>query len=595
MTDDKQIRQNIKLFYEPVEMPGGYQFNQVNTLKRIDLYYYGKFESGETDKQGFKKFFYNISKPACDIATKFIDLDTKDIILTSQLPDQEWKVWLMMHDLKQWLKENNFGELLNEIGDHYPKYGHIFLKKHSGDKWKLVNLHNLRFDPASPSFDTDLFFYEIHLMSRPEVERLNENENFKKRLAADKQTNLFTIYECYDRLPTGKWQRSYRADLFDYRKDSGIVKGTEAIINQTSLEFLPANILKKEEVDDIKSIYRELKFESVPGRRLGLGFVEYLFDNQIAENEAENLERKGLYWTSLHIFQTRDQTIGNNLLTEAENGDILKVNGELNPVATEERNLAAYNATRARWQQNAERKTFSFDIARGENLPSRTPLGVANLQAGLVASYFDLKREKLGIFIKNLILEEVLPSFKKDKKSKHNLAILSSAAGVEKFIRAIAKITVDQAAFDYAMGKGNGFFPDQVARQAEEERLYREYKNKKTISVDIPDRFYDDAQFTMDIITTGEQLDVTAINQTLQVALQLVASNPAIVQNPATRTIFLKLLELSGVSGIDLNIIADQAEAVSPEVTGMPLPQGGSVSLPPEATQIRTRERRTAI
>src|SRR3990167_5402242 len=119
----EQIYNNLSCFYNDVRMPGDYVFNHVNTLKKIELSYNSKFEKGDKDSRGFKKYFYNINKPACDIATKFVDLDTKDIILRHELPDQEWKVWVMMHDLKGWLKKNKFGRLLNDLVFEYPKYG----------------------------------------------------------------------------------------------------------------------------------------------------------------------------------------------------------------------------------------------------------------------------------------------------------------------------------------------------------------------------------------------------------------------------------------------------------------------------------------
>src|SRR3990167_2225505 len=98
---DKATRENAGLFFRDVEMPGGWSHNLQSTLKRINLYYNGKFETGERDNRGFKKFFYNITKPSCDVAEKFIDLDTKDIILYHESSDNEWPVWMMMQDLKR--------------------------------------------------------------------------------------------------------------------------------------------------------------------------------------------------------------------------------------------------------------------------------------------------------------------------------------------------------------------------------------------------------------------------------------------------------------------------------------------------------------
>ena len=139
----------LSTFYEDVTMPGGYPWSHTDTLRTIENYYNSHFTDGQNDSRGFRKYFYNINKPACDIATKFIDLDTKDILLRHELADQEWKVWIMMHDLRGWLKKEEFGKLLNKLAVDLPKFGHIFVKKVKG-RWEKVNIQNVRFDPASP-------------------------------------------------------------------------------------------------------------------------------------------------------------------------------------------------------------------------------------------------------------------------------------------------------------------------------------------------------------------------------------------------------------------------------------------------------------
>ena len=106
---DSEHRKMVASWYQDVEMPGGWRFNQSEELKTIDLYYNSQYKTGQYDLQGFRKFFYNIVKPVCDIATKFIDLDTRDIILTPEHSNDELRVFLLQRRLKQWLKDVDFG------------------------------------------------------------------------------------------------------------------------------------------------------------------------------------------------------------------------------------------------------------------------------------------------------------------------------------------------------------------------------------------------------------------------------------------------------------------------------------------------------
>ena len=581
-------RDNIRSFFQPIEMPGGYTWSQAATLKRIDLYYNGQFESGAYDRRGWKKFFYNITKAPCDIARKFIDLDTKNIVLFHQMFNQEWKVWLMQHELKQWLKENKFGVLLNKIGFNFPKYGHVVLEKQNG-KWDLANIQNFRNDQTARSLAEGQFVYQLHRMNESQIKKMSSWNEDKVKELLGAGLGTYDIYRCYERDGDG-WKMTIRGRVFDYLLNGQLYHGTEANINREN-NYLDGIELYTTHIKNLSEVYRELKWEDVPGRWLGMGYPEYLFDDQIAENEAENLERRGLYFTALHLFQTKDDTIGKNVLTDVENGDILRVMSEVTPVQTEERNLPAFNATRQRWAMSAERKTFTADITRGAELPSRTPLGVANLSAQQVESHYDLKREEFGFFVKDLLLEEIMPEFKSKTKKAHQIVLRSGAEGVEKFLRFVAKTQVDRAAIDYALGSGNGFLPDAQSRAEEEERIVQELKTRRGLVVDVPEGFYEDALYGMDINVTGEQLDTGSLSQTLTVAMQLIASNPAILANPATRSALFKMLELQGVSPIDLNLIAEQAE-MQPQ---MPLTQGGSVGVPTQGRQPVMSQGRTQL
>ena len=566
-------RTNIEHFYQPIEMPGSWPFNHAKTLRFINLYYNSQFESGTLDNRGFRKYFYNINKAPCDIATKFIDLDTKDVILVSEKTEDDLRIWLLNSDLKQWMKKEKFALLLNEIGVDYPKYGSVVIKKVNG-KLKKVNLENLRLDPATNRLENSPFVYEAIHMTKYDIDKMPWDEKAKKELYNRGVEAEYVVYDCYELNLDGdiKWKRKVVADLYCARTKNGTVKRSiESSINDDSQEYLPAIILHEDEVDELP--YRELHWEQVPGRWLGRGNVELLFDAQIAENEAENLERKGLLYTSLHIYQTRDDTVGRNILTDVENGDILKVLSEVTPVQNEERNLPAFNATRARWGDLTNKLTFSFDIARGEEMPSRTPLGVANLQAGMVASFFDMKRENFGIFLKDILLNDIIPDFKKQNRREHVLTLASNDTNFDKVLKAIVKAKIDKGAFDYATN--TGFLPSQEQRDRESQRLLGELQGRKNVRFEIDASFYEDAKYHVDVITTGEQINTAAKTQALNFLLQLINNNPMVLQNKASRTILFKTLELVGVSPLDLNLIEDQVEQAPPT---MPMATGGSMS-----------------
>ena len=52
-----------------VTIVDGYEFSQLDTIKKINRYYAGKFDTGNIDEFG-RKFFYNFTKPRVKNAQK---------------------------------------------------------------------------------------------------------------------------------------------------------------------------------------------------------------------------------------------------------------------------------------------------------------------------------------------------------------------------------------------------------------------------------------------------------------------------------------------------------------------------------------------
>ena len=566
---DESIRQNINTFYSSVEMPGGYMFNHVDTLKRIDLYYNSKFESGSYDSKGFKKFFYNIVKAPCDIAKKFIDLDTKDLILVPEGEGNEYKIYLMQKELRDYLKRTKFGVFINNLLHAYPIFGHFVIKKDGKGKWDLLNIQNIRSDPSSPTLKESSFVYELLRMSRGDIESMEWDKTEVEKLLMD-TSQEFIIYECYHK-EGKKYNRYFKSDLYIKKQDNLTIKTPEAKINDTK-DYLPAITLYSDIVDALP--YRELKWDPVPGRWLGLGFVEDLFDNQIRQNELTNIKARGLFWSSMKIFSTRDESVGRNVMTDIENGDIIKTTDQIIPIAVEERNLPAFAQEEQRWDISTERKTFSFDISRGENLPSATPLGVANLQAGMVASYFELKREKVGLFLRELFLDDIIPSFQKTFNKAHILTLLQTDQERGKLESIILTTHLQEATGKFL--DEFGFMPEQVDIDAETEKIKSAIAKRRNLFFDLPADFYKDVSYVVDIITTGEQIDIGRKGTILQGALQAISTNPALVQNPVSRAIFFKFLELGGISPVELELMKVEGQDA---FTPPPAPKGG-IGLP---------------
>jgi hypothetical protein len=562
MNNDKNHRGLIGSTYESVAMPGGWKRNQVETIKMIDRFYHSQFKNGKYDSQGYRKFFYNIVAPACDIATKFIDLDTRDILLTPEHGNDELRVFLMQRRLKQWLKDTEFGVLLNEMTDYWPIYGHIVVKK-SKDGWKLVPIQNIRNNPSAEGLVTDSFA-EVYSLSLGEMEALNWDVDELREHGEDAE---YLVYDIFDKTAKG-WTRTVKGDLWTTKDPNrGTIKrAVESEINDNNATYKGSCTLFTENLKN--HTYRELKWKHVPGSALGMGYVEYLEDNQIARNDTENLERKAMSVHSTPLFITDDEELhGKNVTTNYAPGHILKARN-LTPVANEARNLPQFQSTRANWDQNTERKTFTSDITSGASLPSRTPLGVANLQASLATSFFERKREQLGLFLKALLLDDIIPSFVNDTAREHTLIFASADEESTYLDDMMTEILVGEKIQAYT--QKTGWFPPKEEREYARTQVMDKLKGRKHREFKIPDNYWKNAKYLVDINITGESADVGVKSQLIQTAMQIYGTNPGIVQDPIGRQMLFKFLGLGGINAAELGFLnkAPEQSQVPPQVAG---------------------------
>ena len=108
-------------------------------------------------------------------------------------------------------------------------------------------------------------------------------------------------------------------------------------------------------------------------------------------------------------------------------------------------------------------------------------------------------------------------------------------------------------------------------------------RRKGELSYGIEDKCYDNLEYYIDIIITGESQDTQAKQQLYQFAMSAVASNPQLLVSPTTRLLFFKLLEQTGeptasrdIMQEAVNSTAQNAPQTQPEGQGV-----GGVAAPP--------------
>lgn len=484
------------------ESKGGYEFNQLETLNLIDLYYNSKFESGDTDSEGQRKVFLNICQFRSDVASKQVDIDVKDFLFVPDDNASEFGSLFLTRKFKHWAKENFFGELINECVMDYPKYGTVVIKKFK-DKIERVPLKNIVIKQDAKDIKSAEYFTEIHEdMTIEEMQRMKEWDTDKLDLDFNSRE---TVYERYGRVPL---------DFYKTQKGIEVEEGDEKkVTNCLTILTLKAKNKKQEaggtvlfiaEVEGDDRPYEEAHWKRQDGRWLGIGEVENQFENQIVRNMTANLRRRAMYWSSKHVFQSSDTEIAKNLVRNVKDGDVLKImpNGNITPVAIETRNLAEYGDNDAMWEKNSDQKSFTYEVATGEAMPSGTPFRLGVVMSNAVNSHFSMKRENLGLFFNRVVMEQILDIFKKENRREHKMLIPLDEKGIETLKNEVKAITLWKNFKEQIL---SGIIPDMEAIKA---KVDEEISKRKNLEFVIPEDFYETIEAHVTLVTTGENINL---------------------------------------------------------------------------------------
>lgn len=561
-----------------VKITENYEFNQGDTINRIELYRASKFKSGDRDSQGNKKYFFNILNPQAGNVTKNIDLDTKDVRIISRNAKNRTKSMVASEMLYKWMKDSKFSIFLNKISETLPIYG-SFVAKKVGSKIKYVPLKWIKFDPAvedianSPYIIEELYFqpYELRKMKSWDKEAMEEL--IEKHREA--KNNEILVYELHCEMPNEflglpgeDYSKGvlYIGALGDAKRKGG---------NEENSKIAWKVLHRKAEKE---YPYKKLNMFSVDGRALGLGLFEMLFDAQERWNEMANQKATSMKISNKKIFQTRDTNIASNILTDLLNGDILTVNSEVTPVAVEERNLAAYDREEANVEKIVRNNSAGFEIVSGESLPSRTPFRLGALLNQNAGKIFEFIREEVGIFVKEIIVDWVLPDFKKEM-NREQIFQLFNADVIQEVIKGDNNRRINEAIKRYTILNGN--FPSD--EEVEFLRAKLEEDVTETEFVKILEGVLD-FDFDVDVIVTGESYDVAQRVETTSNFIQLISQNPQIMQDPQLKKLLLSLAEDVGISP---TVLSGGGKALLPSLgqigAGATPPLGPGAGSPPLA------------
>lgn len=518
-------------------------FNQYETLQKIYFHSNSKFRTGDFDSEGDRKYFYNINKNPCMVFTKAIDFDTKNIRILTAGGGDPYKTWFMERDLKYWMRDKQFGKVLNRIFKELPIFGSVVLKVVDGTPY-FVDLRNFIVDQTADDIDSMNYKLEIHNYTVPQFKKVATQMKWEQakidQVIAEyhkmKDISHIRLYERYGEVPDikddGSTTYSYkRVFLADVGVDEFDMYGNIVSVH-------PGVELESKEWDG--DPYWEFHINKVAGRWLGVGLVELLFEPQIRHNEIANLQAKASHWAALRVFQTRDAAINRNLMTDTRNGEVLNTESEITQVNMEDRNLAFFNEETAKWNKNIDSLTIAF-------APVGHSVIAIQIAQDQVISYFKHIQQDVALDVKEMLFEVILPKFQSDNSPEHTLRIVGK--DLEQYIEMVKNdLMVKEIIRQVTSGKP---FPTEEQKNAIGLAIEESIKQQKEKIMTIPKNFYSELKFDIDIDIMGESVDVRDRSAARLSILQAITADPTMTTDPIKRKILIGMAEDGGLNPAD--------------------------------------------
>lgn len=242
------------------------------------------------------------------------------------------------------------------------------------------------------------------------------------------------------------------------------------------------------------------------------------------------------------IFFTKDKNVEENILTGTLPGDVIKANSEIVPINLDMKDLGNYNAEEGSWMNNVRMNSNGTEVSTGNNMPSGTPWRSVQQLSQSVAKFFDLKKEDIGLFLSEILTDWILPRFEKELKKEESIMILDTDTWNEILEQSIND-KISKAVQKYIIKKAKR--PTQEEIDQLREKLKNNYKGNPILDIDTKGFF--DFKKKVYIDVTGETKNLQQRVESRINALQAIAQNPTILENPMIWKLFAATMEDTGI------------------------------------------------
>ena len=416
-----------------VEISRGVHFSQYQTINRIYKFKNRDLTGTKINPDLSYDYYFDIIKPRTDSEVKNLRFDSKHVLIFSQNPRKDFPaVFISNAMIKSWMAENGEDLKLKSAVEEYSSNGNVGFKKVDGG-YERVDPLNTYINNTRAEYVDDTDLIERHGdMSASQIKGMSSwDQDVADEVIKDLGDKTFTV----DKLATPTQSSAKKYEVHEFtgevnEKEFNAVKGIPGGgKNKYFLaKVIVAGLNKGGKGKKLTLFAEKLKGKlsdhyiyghrgEYNGRFWRIGMTELLFDHQIRSNEIGNQLARGLEWSSKVVFRSKDARIMQNIRADLDNGDVV-ITEDLAQVDVQMRGMEQLVVDWNRVQVDADKLSNSFEVVRGESLPSGTPFRLGALIDANAGKLFTLLRQKITLPYKRVFREWVLPELVKDMKAE---------------------------------------------------------------------------------------------------------------------------------------------------------------------------------
>lgn len=430
----KRLEDDISSYlYDSVEVAEGVTFNQHKLIRRIYKFKNRQLKGSKINQDLSYDFYTDIIGPRVDSEVKNLRFDTKHLLLFSQNPTKDFAaVFVANAALKKWLTERGEDVKLKEAVEAFSMDGNVGFKR-TGKGYEILDpLNTYIINPLAKTVnETDIV--ERYEMTASEIMSMSawdpaakmrtiENLANKSFSASEDSSDLssskpmFEIFEFTGEMSEEEYyslKGLEGGDEYKYMLVKGVFAGLRSGQSSGNRFVLFCDVLK----GDMEDHYIYAHRGRYNKRFWREGLYELLFDYQIRANQITNDLARGLEWASKVVFKSSDRQILENIRADLDNGDVL-IAEDISQLEVRIQGADQLIADWNRIMQEADRIANSFEIVRGDALPSGTPFRLGALLDENAGKLYSLLRQKLTLPYKVVFHTWVLRHLVKDLKGQ---------------------------------------------------------------------------------------------------------------------------------------------------------------------------------